>query len=83
MSKVLFVPVFRPHSKIPEGELNLEKARLLVREGHASWINRCKAIRLLRDRFDLRGLSCRLRPDSALKSSPEIKAAIDDYLITE
>ena len=79
MSEVLFVPVFYPRSDAPGGNLNLEDARLLVHEGHACWINRCKAIRLLRREFDLRGLSCRLRPDSALKSSPAIKAAIDDY----
>jgi len=57
----------------------LDVARLLVQEGHARWVNRCSAIRLLREGFECRGLSCGLRPDAALSTSPEVQAAVDSY----
>jgi hypothetical protein len=79
MSKVIFVPVFHPRSVRPNRDLSLEDARLLVREGHARWINRCSAIRILREGFDFRGLSCALRPDAADSTSFEVRAAIDSY----
>lgn len=74
------MPVYFVRSATPEAEIDLDSARLLVRENHARWINRCKAIRLLRERFDLRGLSCSFRPDVALKTSPEVQAAVMSYL---
>jgi hypothetical protein len=79
MSKVIFVPVFYPRSLRPNGDLSLEGARLLVKEGHARWINRCSAIRILREGVDFRGLSCAFRPDAALSTSFEVRAAIDSY----
>lgn len=81
MNKVIFVPVFYPRSASPSGSVTLDEARLLVREGHAGWVNRCKAIRLLREGYDLRGLSCALRPDRALGNSREIRAAVKDYSV--
>jgi hypothetical protein len=79
MDKVIFVPIFYPRSVSAADSVMLDVARLLVREGHARWINRCSAIRLLREGFEFRGLSCRLRPDAALSTSPEVQAAVDGY----
>lgn len=80
--RALFVPVFYPRSDTADASLSLEDARLLVREGHARWINRCRAIRLIKEGFDLRGLSCSLRPDIALGNSSEIKAAVNYWRIS-
>ncbi|PWT92225.1 MAG: hypothetical protein C5B55_06770 [Blastocatellia bacterium] len=80
MSELRFVPVYHRGSVNPDAKIELEAARLLVAEGHAGWINRCKAIRLLRERFDFRGLSCTLRADAALTKSLEIQAAVNSYL---
>ena len=79
MNKVIFVPIFNPRSVSAADSVMLDVARLLVQEGHARWINRCSAIRLLREEFEFRGLSCGLRPDAALSKSPEVQAAVDSY----
>lgn len=79
MNQEILVPVFYPRSVISSGNVLLADARLLVREGHAQWINRCRAIRVLREGFDFRGLSCAFRPDAGLSTSPEIRAAINSY----
>lgn len=79
MNKVILVPIFDPRSVSAVAHVMLDSARLLVQEGHARWINRCSAIRLLRGDFKVRGLSCGLRPDAALSTSPEVQAAVDSY----
>lgn len=79
MNTVVRVPVLNPRSVSLAAEISLDDARLLVREGHAKWINRCTAIRFLREGFDFRGLSCRLRPTAGLSTSPEVRAAIEGY----
>jgi hypothetical protein len=79
MRKLIFVFVFYPRSVVPTGDLAWEDARLLVQEGHARWINRGSAIRILREGIDFRGLSCAFQPDAALSTSVELRAAIDSY----
>ena len=79
MNKAIFVSIFYPRSASAVDSVMLDVARLLVQEGHARWINRCSAIRLLREGFEFRGQSCGLRPDAALSTSPEIQAAVDSY----